>query len=181
MQNSTLIIVIVAILVLGAGGFWYMTMGPGMPQSPATVNVNTSSNNTTNTNNSGQTSTTTEGGTTTTGINAGVTVGSNTPLAATVTLTDNGFTPQHITIKKGGTVTWVNESDGNMWVGSAMHPTHTAYDGTTLSEHCDDVTGTSFDQCKNSDRYSFTFDKVGKWNYHNHSASSQFGSVTVVE
>ena len=176
MKASTIVIALIALLVLGGGWYWYSSMGPG-----AVVENTGNTDNTQNTNSNTDTnsSNTNTGGTS---VDVGVDVGvSNTPTTATVTLTDSGFTSQHITIKKGGTVTWVNESDGNMWVGSAMHPTHTAYSGTTLSEHCDDATDTSFDQCKNSDRYSFTFDKIGKWNYHNHAASSQFGSVTVVE
>ena len=68
-----------------------------------------------------------------------------------------------------------------MWVASAQHPTHTAYAGTSLSQHCDDATDTSFDQCKSGSSYSFTFNKAGTWAYHNHSNSSHFGRVLVVE
>lgn len=97
----------------------------------------------------------------------------------TVILTDGGFSPKSVTIKKGDTVKWVNQSSEDMWVGSAMHPTHTVYSGTTLKEHCPDADGTAFDQCAAGDGYTFTFEKVGSWNYHNHKDSSQFGTVIV--
>ncbi len=173
MNSSNIVIVVIILLLVGAGALWYTTMGPGAAPTPATVNVNSTSNTTSDTSNS----TTTGSGVTT---SVGVEV-STVPTTATVTYTTNGFSPSNVTIKKGGTVTWVNEGTGEMWVGSAMHPTHSGYDGTTLAAHCDDAASTSFDQCENGDNYSFTFDKVGKWNYHNHSRSSHFGSVTVVE
>lgn len=100
----------------------------------------------------------------------------------TVTYSATGFSPSPVNINKGDTVKFVNNSDSNMWVGSANHPSHTVYDGTTLSEHCATGATPSFDSCKNLSKgqsYSFTFDKVGTWNYHNHSSSSKFGSVVV--
>ena len=106
---------------------------------------------------------------------------STTPTSASVTLGASGFSPQEVIVKKGGTVTWSNEGSGTMWVASAQHPTHTGYAGTSLQEHCDDATDVSFDQCKNGETYSFTFDKVGTWAYHNHSQGGQFGRVIVVE
>ena len=116
------------------------------------------------------------------GVSAGVDVQVSTvPASASITYGSNGFSPSEVTIKKGGTVTWTNSTGGNMWVASAMHPAHTAYSGTTLAQHCDDATDVSFDQCKNGNTYSFTFNKAGTWAYHNHSGASQFGKVIVVE
>jgi plastocyanin len=103
-------------------------------------------------------------------------------MSATVTLTANGFTPNKVTIKKGGTVTWQNDSTGKMWVASASHPTHTVYSGTTLQQHCGSGDADAFDECGNSAKsYSFTFDKAGTWYYHNHSNAPQTGTVVVVE
>jgi len=67
-----------------------------------------------------------------------------------------------------------------MWVASAVHPTHTLYAGTSLSEHCGNgAANDSFDQCDAGDDYSFTFKKTGEWKYHNHVNASQTGTVIV--
>ncbi len=107
---------------------------------------------------------------------------SATQAAATVTLTDQGFAPKSVTIKKGQTVTWVNESAQDMWVASNVHPIHSAYNGTTMQQHCPDAANSSFDACHGFSKgstYSFTFDKTGTWGYHNHLDPSQTGTVVV--
>ena len=106
----------------------------------------------------------------------------NTPVA--VTYTDTGFLPATITVKAGQSVTFVNQSANPMWVASAMHPTHTAYDGNNLAEHCAaSYTGEKpFDQCASAAKdgfYTFTFSKPGSWKYHNHSVTGAFGTVVV--
>lgn len=102
------------------------------------------------------------------------------PMIAAVTYSADGFTPAEVTIKKGGTVSWTNSSGGDMWVASGPHPAHTNYDGTALAQHCPN-SGTALDQCATGATYTFKFDKVGTWPYHNHSASTKFGRVIVVE
>ena len=85
-----------------------------------------------------------------------------------VTFTDNGFSPSPLTVAVGTTVTFVNESSKGMWVASAVHPTHKVLPG--------------FDQLKSTARggmYEYTFTKVGTWNYHNHVAPQDTGSVIV--
>lgn len=107
---------------------------------------------------------------------------SGAPMTAAITYTVEGFSPSGVTIKKGGTVTWTNSSGGQMWVASAQHPSHTVYAGTSREEHCPDASGMAFDQCESgTGDYSFTFQKVGTWNYHNHLSAQKFGKVIVVE
>lgn len=89
---------------------------------------------------------------------------------AVIKVTNDGFAPQSVVIKKGGEVTWINESDGSAWVASAFHPTHLEYPG--LDELAGMAKGKS---------WSFTFDKVGIWRYHDHLNPSRFGTVTVEE
>lgn len=114
------------------------------------------------------------------GVDVGADVSINTPTSATITYYNGtGFSPSEVTIKKGGTVHWVNNSDGEMWVASAQHPSHTAYSGTTRQEHCPDTSGTAFDQCASGNSYSFTFGKTGTWGFHNHVNSSAWGKVIV--
>jgi plastocyanin len=102
------------------------------------------------------------------------------PLSATITYNGDSFSPQEVLIRKGGTVTWVNSSGGQMWVASAQHPSHIVYAGTSRAEHCPDVSGTAFDQCAGqTGNYSFKFEKAGTWGYHDHLNSSLFGKVIV--
>ncbi|MBI2410196.1 hypothetical protein HYV30_04155 [Candidatus Kaiserbacteria bacterium] len=104
-----------------------------------------------------------------------------TGTGTTVAYTNDGFSPRNITVPVGTAVTFDNDSGDPMWVASAMHPTHEAYDGTALSAHC--ASGYAgpepFDQCNAGGSYSFTFTKPGTWNYHNHANPADFGSVTV--
>ncbi len=99
----------------------------------------------------------------------------------TVTYTDTGFSPASVTVKKGQSVTFVNAGTGRMWVGADEHPSHTQYSGTARQEHCPDTTGTAFDQCGVSERYTFTFAKTGTWGYHNHVGASHSGTVIVID
>ncbi len=89
---------------------------------------------------------------------------------ASVTYTDSGFTPNTITVKKGTTVTFANQSIKGMWVASALHPTHQLLPG--------------FDQLKSVQKggtYDYAFVKVGTWKYHNHVNVGDLGSVVVTE
>ena len=86
----------------------------------------------------------------------------------TVTYTDQGFSPASVTVKAGNQVTFINQSSSSMWVASAVHPTHQALPG--------------FDQLQGAARngsYSYAFDQVGTWKYHNHLSPTQTGTVVV--
>ena len=80
------------------------------------------------------------------------------------------FSPREIKIKKGGKVTWVNKSQNRVWPASNPHPIHTDYSGFDALHGL--ATGES---------YSFTFEKVGSWGYHDHFNPSTRGEVKVVE
>lgn len=85
-----------------------------------------------------------------------------------ITYTDNGFSPASINIKLGEAVSWKNDSSDLMWVASVIHPTHLEYPG--------------FDQLKGSEKgttYSFKFEKVGTWKFHNHLNPGITGKVVV--
>ena len=102
------------------------------------------------------------------------------PMSVNVTYDGKVFTPSEVTIKKGGTVTWTS-SVNTMQVASGPHPAHTGYDGTARAQHCAAGASNSFDQCAGGKTYSFMFDKVGTWPYHDHANSAKFGKVIVVE
>lgn len=148
--------VVVAIVVIG-GGFWWW-------QSTQVPAVNT-------------------------GADAGIVNTGTTPLPETpsvpmtamVTYNGSSFSPSEVTIKKGGTVTFLNEGNVSMWVASGPHPEHTGYSGTTRSAHCPDTSNAAFDQCASGNSFTFMFQKVGTWPYHNHLNAGVFGKVVVVE
>jgi plastocyanin len=193
MKSSSIIAIIVAIIVILGGWYAYATYY----SSPATPSTNTSINNGQNGadyypngNPAGtqETGTASSSSSDTAGlgadVNAGVTTGTGASASkASITLTANGFSPKTVTIKKGGTVTWTNTGSGQMWIGSDEHPTHTEYDGTSRTAHCaSNYTGAKpFDECAVGNSYSFTFTKVGSFDYHNHMNPAQTGMVVVTE
>ncbi|MBI4033944.1 MAG: hypothetical protein HY378_00130 [Candidatus Brennerbacteria bacterium] len=96
--------------------------------------------------------------------------------AATVYYNGQGFSPQTVTIKKGYTVNFVNQSSKDMWPASAMHPTHAVYPTTG------GCIGSTFDACagiKPGASWSFKFDIKGSWKYHDHLNTTAFGTIVV--
>src|SRR3989344_4062104 len=78
-----------------------------------------------------------------------------TQQANTVIYTDSGYSPATLTIKKGQTVVWNNESSKKMWTASAIHPTHSIYPTTG------GCLGSTFDACTgiaSGGTWSFKFD-----------------------
>lgn len=100
----------------------------------------------------------------------------------TIEITSSGFSPKTMTISRGEAVTFVNQKSTSAWPASDIHPTHTLYDGTSLSEHCQDGSESSFDACEglsSEETYEFTFDKTGEWKYHDHLNPSDTGTIIV--
>lgn len=89
----------------------------------------------------------------------------------TVSVTNEGFSPRELKIKKGDKVIWVNKTDRPVWPASAVHPTHQLYPAF------DALRGFRQDETS----YSFVFDKVGSWKYHDHLNPSVTGVVEVGE
>lgn len=88
----------------------------------------------------------------------------------TVNMTRDGFDPQHLTIKKGTTVTFVSAGEIGHWPASDLHPSHSIY--------------SDFDSnrvIRSGESWSFTFERIGEWGMHDHVAPYIVGSITVVE
>lgn len=88
----------------------------------------------------------------------------------TVIMKEDGFDPETITIKKGSTVIFKNEDQVARWPASNLHPTHGIYP--------------EFDPqrpLESGQSWSFTFDKVGEWKYHDHLIPSIRGKILVTE
>ena len=96
--------------------------------------------------------------------------------------TSEGYVPNKVTIKKGDTVKWVNKSVVEMWPASAKHPTHEAYPGSAITKCGTSAEAGIFDACKGipaDGSFSFTFNEVGAWFFHDHLDSKKFGQVIV--
>jgi plastocyanin len=88
----------------------------------------------------------------------------------TITYTSSGFSPSPVTIKKGTKVTFVNNSSANFQPASGPHPAHTNYPEFDPKRAV--AAGSS---------WTFTFDKVGTWPYHDHLNPTRFGQIIVTE
>ena len=86
----------------------------------------------------------------------------------TVTYSSAGFDPMVLRIKMGESVTFKNESSGELWVASNPHPVHTGLPGFDAGEGI--IKG---------DFYIHEFNQLGSWSYHNHLNSQQQGTIVV--
>jgi plastocyanin len=158
MSNTNIIIAVIAVLILGVGGYFLFASHSAAAPMPVEATPTTPAVST-NASSTGATPT-------------------------VVTYTDKGFSPATFTVKLGTTVRFVNNSSHKMWVAAGNHPTHTTYDGTTEQQHCTNGTNNngSFDECTAVDPgtvYSFTFNKIGTFTFHNHIQASDGGTVTI--
>lgn len=98
-------------------------------------------------------------------------VAPSSPAASTsatiVSVNNNGFSPQSVTVKVGGLVTWTNTDSTVHNVSSANHPTHLIYPTLNLGE------------IKPGTSVSLTFPTAGTYKYHNHIYPKLFGTVVV--
>lgn len=148
-------IVILAIVVLGAGGAGaYYLVNQNIEQSPEnTTGVSQSEDS-----NSGNQAADEENDEST-----------ENEVAAIVEYDGNEFSPASVTVEAGSTVRFVNNGTRTMWVASDDHPAH-----TDLPEF-DNKGGVG-----PGETYEFTFDTEGTWGYHDHLSSSAVGTVEVV-
>lgn len=108
------------------------------------------------------------------------------PASVTVTYGDDGFSPASVRVKKGDSVTFSSGSQEAMRPASATHPTHEAYPGSSIRK-CggpDETAGRLFDACRAVDpgaSWTFQFNEVGTWHYHDHLNASRRGTVAVEE
>lgn len=84
-----------------------------------------------------------------------------------ITLGSSGFSPNQITIKKGATVVWTNNSGKVASVNSGPHPVHSNYPPLNLGSFNDGQT------------LELVFNETGTFGYHNHLNAGQTGSITV--
>ncbi len=88
----------------------------------------------------------------------------------TITLTEKGFAPAGIKIKKGTVVKFINKTNKSFWPASDFHPNHNIY--------------SEFDpkrEIVKGDAWKMQFNKIGTFRYHDHITPIYRGTIVVVE
>jgi plastocyanin len=85
----------------------------------------------------------------------------------TIKVTASGFNPQTIKIQKGTIVIWVNQSGADASVNSDDHPTNLLYPELNLGRF------------SNGSSMTVSFNKTGKYTYHNELNLDQKGTIIV--
>jgi len=83
----------------------------------------------------------------------------------TMVLTDKGFMPNEVFVRKGGTVTFTSDTNKQFWPASNNHPSHTIYPQLDPKR-----------PLQPGEHWTFTFDRVGDWGIHDH-IRSYFSAV----
>jgi plastocyanin len=108
----------------------------------------------------------------------------NTKPHQLIEISESGFTPAHLTISIGQTVVFKNVGVENHWPASDSHPNHTLYDGTTTEQHCTEDSTRTFDSCEviePGSSWSFTFNKAGEHEFHDHLWPLLKGKIRVTD
>jgi plastocyanin len=86
----------------------------------------------------------------------------------TIVRTNEGYEPSTLTILQGDTVEFINQSNDFHWPASDLHPTHGIYP--------------AFDPLRPvavGEVWSFRFQEVGEWKFHDHLHANEVGIITV--
>lgn len=85
-----------------------------------------------------------------------------------IVLKADGFHPAKLTIKEGETVTFTTTTGKPFWPASNVHPTHTAFPAFDPKQ-----------PIPPDQSWSFTFDKMGRYGFHDHIESTFEGEILV--
>lgn len=88
---------------------------------------------------------------------------------AQISISEDGFVPGTITIKAGTQVTWTNTDKSSHQVASDPHPIHSG------------LADLESPALLTNDSYSFVFEEVGSFTYHDHLNPLKFRGTVVVE
>jgi len=88
--------------------------------------------------------------------------------AIVITLTEDGFVPDEVTISAGDTIAFVTTAGKLFWPASNLHPSHALYPefDPKMPIQSDEV-------------WSFTFTRPGAWKFHDHLSPYFTGVITV--
>ena len=107
------------------------------------------------------------------------------PVVSSKTIVFDGksFSPDVLNVKVGDAVTFSNASKQDFWPASDLHPTHKDYPGSSIAKCGTAEASKIFDACKrvvSGKSWSFKFNEVGAWTYHDH-LNAKVGGTVVVE
>lgn len=85
-----------------------------------------------------------------------------------IVLSDSGFEPGKLTIRKGDEVVFLSKRSFPFWPASDIHPTHDIYpefdSKRPLAVH---------------ERFTLRFNRIGKWRFHDHVSPHFMGEISV--
>jgi|SRR3989344_6382549 len=87
---------------------------------------------------------------------------------ATISITDDGFVPEELQVQKGTKLIFTNNGQSPHWPASNLHPTHGIYPEFDPQQPIEP-----------GGEWSFVFDKVGSWRYHDHINPILRGTINV--
>jgi hypothetical protein len=90
-------------------------------------------------------------------------------IAATITYTDNGFSPQTTTVASGATVRVANESKEELYFASGPHPQHDLNSELNMKKLAPGKEG------------MIRVVREGVWSFHNHDNDKHTGIITVTK
>lgn len=101
----------------------------------------------------------------------------------TIRMSSTGFEPKILIIQKGTKVVFKNIDKSPHWPASDVHPLHHKYPGTGIEKCGITRAKNAFDACGVAPRedFSFVFNVVGNWTYHDHLKPFLGGEIRVVE
>lgn len=143
MKKSSLIILIVVIAGLLGGGYLLLRSDADTPTSEVTSGDSNP-----------QTTT-------------GSPLTNSSDVAATITYSNDGFSPSETTVKAGDTIAITNNSSSELQFASDPHPVHT----NNSELNVDDV--------PKGETITFTVTKSGTFSYHNHVNPTDTGKIVV--
>ncbi|MDQ3065387.1 MAG: cupredoxin domain-containing protein [bacterium] len=89
---------------------------------------------------------------------------------AEVGISEEGFSPATITVKKGQSVKWTNQGSAVHQVASDPHPVHDALPGLFAPT-----------PLESEDTYTYTFEETGTFTYHDHLSPFKLKGNVIVE
>ncbi len=160
-MNKNILIFFGVIVIIGVAGYFLLTGDKNKYQSQTSVNVSQETNQVP-----------------TQPLNSptiSVNTSDNKEVAQGISIeyTNNGFSPETVTIKSGSQITWINKSSKTVEIGADPHPAHTGNR---------EVSGGKFVlTLLPGQQETVIVSKIGTFGYHNHIMPVERGTIVVTE